>query len=212
MFVCTGITTGRYQSTLLASQPGTSFLFGIRQNVVYNMPYADSRTRRSTTRQMKNQSTKGSQKTKKDRSRHPRTGQTSAGKDRQHLCYADWDLSYADERIREGLPYLAVELLQEKLSIARSRLAAVLIMSPRTLARRESERRLTTDESDRLYRVARLFDAAESTLGGTENAEQWMKEENISLGGALPLEMVKTEPGARLVEQILGRIEYGIPV
>lgn len=85
-------------------------------------------------------------------------------------------------------------------------------MSPRTLARRESDKKLTPDESDRLYRVARLFDIAERILCGSEQAEQWLKEENISLGGAIPLEMVKTEPGARLVEQILGRIEYGIPV
>lgn len=194
------------------SQPRIPSLFGIRQNVVYNMPYADSQIRRSTARQMKNQTTKGSRKKKKVRSRNSRTGQISASEGRHHLCYSDWDLSYANERIQDGLPFLAVELLQEKLRIARSRLADVLIMSPRTLARRESDKKLTPDESDRLYRVARLFDIAERILCGSEQAEQWLKEENISLGGAIPLEMVKTEPGARLVEQILGRIEYGIPV
>ncbi|GMQ83113.1 MAG: hypothetical protein BMS9Abin05_2594 [Rhodothermia bacterium] len=176
------------------------------------MPNAESRNSYSTVRKMKNRASKRSQKANRSRSSKGRTRRTTTEKGPHHVYYTEWDLSYANERIREGLPFLAVELLQKKLRIARSRLADILTISPRTLARRESRMRLTTDESDRLYRVARLFEIAESTLDGTENAEQWMKEENISLGGALPLEMAKTEPGSRLVEQILGRIEYGIPV
>lgn len=33
-----------------------------------------------------------------------------------------------------------------------------------------------------------------------------------ALGNKTPLELAKTEPGAKLIEQVLGRIEHGITV
>jgi uncharacterized protein (DUF2384 family) len=39
-----------------------------------------------------------------------------------------------------------------------------------------------------------------------------MKEPNYGLGDRVPLELARTEPGARLVEQSLAAIEYGLPV
>ncbi|MDQ3459226.1 MAG: MbcA/ParS/Xre antitoxin family protein [Deinococcota bacterium] len=48
-----------------------------------------------------------------------------------------------------------------------------------------------------------MFDALES-------AADWLRSENLSLGGRTPLEYADTEIGAREVENLLGRIEYGV--
>jgi putative toxin-antitoxin system antitoxin component (TIGR02293 family) len=50
---------------------------------------------------------------------------------------------------------------------------------------------------------------ADEFLGDHEKAIRWLKRPNRALGGALPVEALDTELGARQVENILGRIAYG---
>jgi putative toxin-antitoxin system antitoxin component (TIGR02293 family) len=64
-------------------------------------------------------------------------------------------------------------------------------------------------ESDRLYRLARIVALAKQFLGENEIAIRWLKTPNRALGGKLPLDLIDTEPGARSVENVLGRIAYG---
>ncbi len=64
-------------------------------------------------------------------------------------------------------------------------------------------------ESDRLYRLARIVALAKYYLGDNQLAMQWLKRPNRALGGKIPLELLDTEPGAKMVENILGRIAYG---
>lgn len=96
------------------------------------------------------------------------------------------------------------------LELSNQELAHVVLISPRTLTRRRKEDRLPPDESERVYRVARLVEVASSVLGGEEEARSWMKESNYSLGDVTPLEYARTEPGAELVERVLRQIEHGI--
>lgn len=64
---------------------------------------------------------------------------------------------------------------------------------------------------ERAYRIARLTEIAAEVLGSEGEAKEWMKEPNFALGDQIPLEMARTEPGAALVECLLGQIEHGIP-
>jgi Protein of unknown function (DUF2384) len=45
-----------------------------------------------------------------------------------------------------------------------------------------------------------------------ERAREWLKSPQFALGGEIPLEYADTEPGAQIVEDLLGRIEHGTPV
>ncbi len=123
-----------------------------------------------------------------------------------------WDLPTAAARIAEGLSTEVLEDLQRDLELTNQELADLVLISPRTLTRRKREQRLPTDESDRAYRLGRLFELATEVLGDKTEARTWMKEPNYALGDKTPLEMVRTEPGATLVERVLGQIEYGLPV
>ncbi len=110
----------------------------------------------------------------------------------------------------KGLPLSAFDRLQERLGVSAGELAAVVQIADRTLRRRRKEGRLRTDESERVLRIARLFDRAADVLGTPERARKWMRMSLPALGGKTPLEYADTEPGAREVENVLGRIAYGV--
>jgi putative toxin-antitoxin system antitoxin component (TIGR02293 family) len=84
-------------------------------------------------------------------------------------------------------------------------------MTTSTLARRKRSERLSSAESERLYRIAFIIARAVHVLGSLEDARRWLDTGKRALGGTTPLAFAKTEPGAREVEDLLGRIEYGIP-
>jgi uncharacterized protein (DUF2384 family) len=48
-------------------------------------------------------------------------------------------------------------------------------------------------------------------LGDEEAARTWMKTEQLRLGRRVPLEAARFEPGAREIEDLLGRLERGLP-
>ena len=112
--------------------------------------------------------------------------------------------------IREGLPVSELNALQTVLDMPIERLAPKLGISRATLNRRLAKGRLQPLESDRLVRFARLMGKALEVLETKENARRWLGSPQIGLGGAIPLDYAETEVGAREVEDLLGRIEYGV--
>jgi len=69
---------------------------------------------------------------------------------------------------------------------------------------------LTAAESDRTVRLAQVFATAAETLGTEEKAAQWLKTPNRALRGGCPIDQLDTDPGVREVEDVLGRIAYGV--
>ena len=114
--------------------------------------------------------------------------------------------------IREGLPADRVEKLKSSLEISTSHITDLLSIPSSTLARRRQAGRLDMDESERTYRIAHVFLRASEVFGSLDRARQWLKKPQFGLGGATPLEFADTEPGSREVEDLLVRIEHGIPV
>ena len=64
--------------------------------------------------------------------------------------------------------------------------------------------------SDRLFRVANIFASAKQVFESEEAALKWLHNPQIGLGGRVPLDMIMTEAGTHEVENLLGRIEYGV--
>ena len=69
---------------------------------------------------------------------------------------------------------------------------------------------LNSDESEHVLRIAWLLERAVQTFEAVEDAADWLQTPNVSLGGTTPLSYADTEIGAREVENLLGRIEYGV--
>lgn len=121
------------------------------------------------------------------------------------------DLALA-ERIERGLPASVIAEAQKTLrfpSIAS--LATVIGMSAKTAERRVAQQsKLTLDESERLVRLIRIHNQAVATLESEEHASKWLQRPLSIFNRKTPLEMIQTEPGARAVEQALGRLEHGV--
>jgi len=118
--------------------------------------------------------------------------------------------AYMIERIHAGLPIFELAALQESLAVPLETLAAKLGISKATLHRRKIEGRLDAAESERVLRFARLMGKAIHVFGSENNAREWLNKAQFGLGGAVPLDYAETEIGAREVENLLGRIEYGV--
>ena len=86
-----------------------------------------------------------------------------------------------------------------------------LVINPRTLRHRRARReRLSSEESDRVVRLARTVSSAERTFGDREQAWRWLRKPNRSLGGQRPIDLLATETGARAVEESLIRLDEGM--
>ena len=86
-----------------------------------------------------------------------------------------------------------------------------LVIPRRTLAHRKAKHEpLTREESDRAVRLARMTALAERVLGDKDKAQCWLHQPKRRFAGRTPLNMMNTETGARLVEEMLYQIDYGL--
>ena len=113
--------------------------------------------------------------------------------------------------LEEGLSAALLDELRDRLALSPEDMASFLGISTRILERRREKGTLTSSESERLYRIVRLFQKAMEVFETEEEARRWLKRPQMRLGEQVPLEIARLEPGAREVERLLGRIEHGIP-
>jgi putative toxin-antitoxin system antitoxin component (TIGR02293 family) len=113
--------------------------------------------------------------------------------------------------VRAGLPVKALSLLAERLDLRQAQISEKIGIPKRTLTRRLAQHsRLTAAESDRTVRLAQVYSTAAETLGDGDKAAAWLKTPNRALRGGRPLDQLDTDPGVREVEDVLGRIAYGV--
>ena len=113
-------------------------------------------------------------------------------------------------QIQKGLPFSDLKVLQGSIDMPFDKLAAKLSISRSTLQRRRAAGRLSPDESDKVLRFSRLLRQAADLFGDIDKGRAWLKHPQYGLGGAVPLDYAETEIGAREVENLLGRMKYGV--
>ena len=113
--------------------------------------------------------------------------------------------------VAEGVPAGLLRDIADALQVTPVRLAEILQIAPRTLMRRLAHNALLKpDESERTLRVGRLVHLAEDLFHDPVATATWFRRPLRALGGQSPLEMCASEPGAREVEALLGRVEHGV--
>jgi putative toxin-antitoxin system antitoxin component (TIGR02293 family) len=86
-----------------------------------------------------------------------------------------------------------------------------LVVPKRTLARRKAANEpLTVEETDKALRLERIAVHAERVFGDADKAHRWLRKAKRELKGETPLAWLASEAGARVVEEMLFRIEHGI--
>lgn len=111
--------------------------------------------------------------------------------------------------IENGLPTSAIFKLQAALGLTTKAMAATIHISQKTIERKRTEK-LNDFQSERVLRTARIYDLAIEVFEEEPVALEWLKTPNPALEEKTPLEFLGTEPGAREVENLLMRIEYGV--
>ena len=130
---------------------------------------------------------------------------------RSLLDVHSWDRQETAKTVSAGVPFGLLERFQHDSGLPWPAIGRVLRLPERTLARRRKAGRLASPESDRLVRLAQLFQqAVELWDGNAASATAWFQGPCRALGGRTPLETAETEVGAVEVEQLLGRLEHGV--
>lgn len=111
--------------------------------------------------------------------------------------------------VRRGFP---VEAVEHVIASGRMTLAEIdeVVLPRKTLSHRRKIGTLTSEQSDRLVRAARVIAEAEETFGSQDKAGKWLRRPTEALGGEKPIALLDTSEGAAEVEALLGRIAHGI--
>jgi putative toxin-antitoxin system antitoxin component (TIGR02293 family) len=127
------------------------------------------------------------------------------------LGFRKFDWPHLLQAVEEGFPYDAFERLRENTGLSADDVAAWLQLAPRTLTRRKQQGSFAPDESDRILRAARVLGRAlELFDGDREAAVEWLQTPQRALAGIAPVDVARTEVGAREVENLIGRLEHGV--
>lgn len=115
----------------------------------------------------------------------------------------------------QGLPAAALDHLVDKVSMLKrpNTLERALGISDRTYYRRKQDadtKSLSREQSGRVWKFADLLSRASRIMGSQEEGERWLAEPAIGLDGRRPVDLLSTPAGVELVEDYLGRIEYGV--
>lgn len=118
------------------------------------------------------------------------------------------------ERVREGLPVARLDELAAAIAPDDGNFRYRIV--PRaTLSRRQGSAvaRLSPDESERVVRVAELWNFAVDVFNDEETARGYLLGPHMLLRDRRPIDLItESELGAKLVREQLGKILYGIPV
>lgn len=113
--------------------------------------------------------------------------------------------------IEKGLPVSLLDSLAGALGLKVEAVAALCGVSRATFHRKKSNRaKLGHFESDMVARYAALLKHATAVFEDEKAAGDWLRTEQIGLGGAKPLELAKTTQGYQEVEKLLTRIDHGV--
>ena len=113
------------------------------------------------------------------------------------------------EIAEKGLPTDSIAYLKEK-GLTFSEVSEIVI-SPRTLKHRKARgEQLSVEETDRMLRVARIILLADQVFGNHEKALTWLRQVDERINDRIPLSMLHTESGGRLVENLLWQIDEGV--
>jgi putative toxin-antitoxin system antitoxin component (TIGR02293 family) len=85
-------------------------------------------------------------------------------------------------------------------------------MTARNLHRISADKRLGTDASERLLLLKNILIHALDTFEGKETVvRNWLRTPINELNDQTPLQMMDTVTGFSLVDDVLGRLDYGLP-
>jgi len=129
------------------------------------------------------------------------SGMDEAG---SYILQPDW------REVERGLPISTLEEFSAHSGFALKDLLEVVIPARTLKHRRQRNEPLSIDESDRLARVARLYELSVKVFGNPVKARRWLSKPKERFDGRSPLVMMRTGLGGSGVEEMLYQIDEGV--
>ncbi|MGH8139113.1 MAG: type II RES/Xre toxin-antitoxin system antitoxin [Steroidobacteraceae bacterium] len=120
-------------------------------------------------------------------------------------------LAKLHQLIRKGLPARVIGKLEKILGLSPPQTARLLAVSETSRKRfkQTPAKRLDEASSDRIVRIVSTVAEAAEIFGDDGKAIAWFKTPSLALNGQEPLELMTSDPGAKIVRDELNRIRYG---
>jgi putative toxin-antitoxin system antitoxin component (TIGR02293 family) len=120
-------------------------------------------------------------------------------------------LTKLHQLIRKGLPAKVIGKLEKILGLSPPQSARLLAVSETSRKRfkQTPAKRLDAAASDRIVRIVSTIAEAAEIFGDDDKAIAWFKTPSLALNGQEPLELMTSDPGAKMVRDELTRIRYG---
>jgi len=112
--------------------------------------------------------------------------------------------------VEAGLPVSALDHLAEVVAPEDARFKFRLIPKATLERRRRSTKRLTSEEGDRLARIAKVYAIALDIYHDPDKVRDFLRRPHMMLDNKTPMDVaLATGPGADAVINLLGRAAYG---
>ena len=113
---------------------------------------------------------------------------------------------------REGVLRSVADNVAKMVNLTDNEMAYLLGMTARNLHRIPSDKKLGTDASERLLLLKNVLIHALDTFEGKEVVvRNWLRTSLSELNDQTPLQMMDTLTGFGMVDDVLGRLDYGLP-
>jgi len=114
------------------------------------------------------------------------------------------------EKLHQGFDYEIYSEIYKYLQFQQVEINTCLNFAPATVKRRKGKH-FNLEESDRLYRLAEIINAALSLFeGNEEQAKHWLKHPVKALNYKRPVDMALTSAETEAALDLIGRLEHGI--
>lgn len=112
--------------------------------------------------------------------------------------------------VAQGLPIATLEQFSAYSGIPMRDLLEVVIPARTLKHRRQRNEPLSIDESDRLARVAKIYELAVKVYGDRDDGRKWLSGKKRRFDGKTALEMLRTQAGEQAVQEFLIQIDEGM--
>jgi putative toxin-antitoxin system antitoxin component (TIGR02293 family) len=114
------------------------------------------------------------------------------------------------ETVRKGInPELIEKFLNDQSFVVKDVLNRLKITTSTYFAKKKEHKLLDSGSTEKFLRLFSVLQNTQEILGKQE-AKNWLYRKIPSLGNQIPMDLLDTEAGHRLVEQALLQIKYGI--
>lgn len=113
---------------------------------------------------------------------------------------------------RQGILRTQVDEVAALVGLTDREMAYALNMTPRNLHRLKDEQSFSVDASERLLLLTNLLMHALDTFEGQKSTVlHWLRTPIRELANQSPIQLLDTVTGFGLADDVLGRLDYGLP-